>query len=793
MTPMHKPPMISLGRYIPSPSVTHNNEAGNNETGDAEGGLRILSDAPELERHVTRPWLRAWAAERLDIPLTSLDKGGSLAGPAQVGTQAKAGFDQLARHACVCGATGSGKTRLALHLLSEQLKAGCSVVLLDPKAETVRHLLMLAHAAGIEPGQVTVLSPFLAGTGAPGWNPMDTEATGITPAQAASDVVAVLASSTSSWGPRMQDLLTNALIVIASHGLSLFELARFLQREDYRDALLHLPLPVPQGKNSQGKNGQGKNNEQGNKDQWKSDDVMLEDVAFQEARDYFLSEFAAWGKSERAAATAPVLNKFRELLRSPFLRSLLCARRNTLHLGSLWHKPGLVLVHLDAAALGDEGVRMLGGLLAHQLLRTAMRADGPVPVVLALDEMGVSEEFVGGAAAKILAIARSRGLRLLVACQHLAQLSDGLRSALLANTAVQAFFRLGYADARLVAASLAAGTGERVAKVAADVARRDVARRDVDGEPEAWAEAKHTVRDGYGEPVALSPAAAQAFWHLTQKGTGAAQVNGLVRLARVSGIDRLYVHAADTKAPVELLRYLRGLDPNDYFLEGEKPLRLVVTFPRPRLSVLSRETEGERERRWIRTLTGLAVQQAVLRLSPGGSDLQASTPAGVVQVVSVSDPGSAPGFERFVSAAVAGSGQPAREVAQAQEWRREQVEKIAYGKIAHGADMEAVEQAMAERASHEPMPNGGSMINKEPMLHDAGAIPPGNKTRTASRSPRKTAQRPGPARRRRDDGRNVVPVPSERALGAAISDNLPKRTSEPILVPGTIAEDGSLA
>ena len=57
-------------------------------------------------------------------------------------------MDLLARHACVCGATGSGKTRLALHLLAEQLKAGCSVVMLDPKAETVRHLMQLAYRGG---------------------------------------------------------------------------------------------------------------------------------------------------------------------------------------------------------------------------------------------------------------------------------------------------------------------------------------------------------------------------------------------------------------------------------------------------------------------------------------------------------------------------------------------------------------------------------------------------------------------------------------------------------------------
>lgn len=599
--------------------------------------LRVLCDAPELEAHVRKPWFHAYAAERLDFPLRPEEHAPS--GPASVTP------DLLSRHALLCGATGSGKTRLALHLLAEQLKAGCSVVMLDPKAETLRHLLQLAHGVGIQPEQVTVLSPFLAGAGAPGWNPLDCKSTGLSPSQAAQDLASVLEQSSGSWGPRMQDLLVNALTIISAHGLSLYELARLLQREDYRAGLLALE-PPPECLRGDG-------------------------LAYAEARDFFVSEFAAWGKAEKAASIAPVLNKFREMLRNPFLRPLLCARRSTLDIAGLWQKPGLVLVHLDGASLGDEGARLLGGMLAHQLLRTAMRAAGPVPVVLSLDEAGVSQQFLGGALTGILAIARSRNLRLLCCCQHLAQLSGELRTALLANAAVQAFFRLGPEDARAAASSFSSGTGERVTALLADVAKRDS-----EDSVEAWAEVSHTLRDGWGEPVRLSAPAWTAFRDVSRniksrEMNGQEQLAAIQRLAQVSGAGRLYVHTAGTEEPVEVSRYLSGLGSDEYEVRGPAPLRLVISFPKPRLSVVSKVTEAERERLWVRTLTGLPVRRAVLRLA-GGKPC-------VMEAVSVADVAVGAGAEMLLSGAVARSGQSAREVEEAVRWRQEQVERVAAG------------------------------------------------------------------------------------------------------------------
>src|SRR5581483_3498885 len=107
--------------------------------------------------------------------------------------------------------------------------------------------------------------------------------------------------------------------------------------------------------------------------------------------------------------------KLGELLRSSFLRPLLCAPANTFRLDDLWRRQGLVLVWLDRTALGDEGARLLGGLLVNLLLRTAMRLPGSNRVILAIDELPLLEGLVGDSLAEIVAVARSLGLHLQVA------------------------------------------------------------------------------------------------------------------------------------------------------------------------------------------------------------------------------------------------------------------------------------------------------------------------------------------------------------------------------------------
>ncbi|MBB6053964.1 type IV secretory system conjugative DNA transfer family protein [Armatimonas rosea] len=625
--------------------------------------FRVVSDDPELIPHVNQPWFRAHACEKLELPMPHRSGRDD-----KISTVA-ASHDQLARHAVVCGATGSGKTRLAMQLLFEQLKAGCSVVMMDPKLETITHVLLMAQKAGITSDQVTMLLPGNADLGGvPGWNPLDYKQTGTPPGQAAGDFVSVLAQSASSWGPRMQDLLTNALLIIATHRLSILELARFLQRDEYREGLLAQEVEQP------------------------------DPIAYQEAYEFFTSEFANWGKSERTSAVAPVMNKLREFLRSGFLRSLLCAQKNTLDLASLWQKQRLVLVNLDRTTLGDEGARLLGGMLAWQLYRTAMRVEGSVPVCLSLDEMGVSGQFIGRAVCEILAIARSRKLRMLVACQHLAQLSDELRESLLAITSVRAFFRLGYEDARVIAASLAAGTGSEIATVeATSLLKKDSKTGELTG---AWVSVEHPILDGWGNELRLSSNAWKDFllgrcvtelesdidivmpwdrlpngwedttrsWMQQPEWWEFDPIERLLELARMSRIQRLYVHAPDTGEPVELRQYISQLPPDQYRVSGFAPVRLAVFFPKSKLSVVTRVTESERRDRWTRRLMDLPTARAVVVLAPDAPVM--------TKVVDVPDPIASPGFERFLSGAMVSSGQTLPDLERVYEARRSEVARL---------------------------------------------------------------------------------------------------------------------
>lgn len=295
----------------------------------------------------------------------------------------------------------------------------------------------------------------------------------------------------------------------------------------------------------------------------------------------------------------------------------------------------------------------MAGLLVTGLFRTALRKQDRLPVQLVIDESATAEKFLGSVLQDILTVARSLDLRLLIACQYLSGLSDGLRAALVSQAAVQIYFRLGATDARSVASVITPGTPDRLARLVVE-ASDDTAM---------W---RHIIRDSYGRPLRV----ARGAWdRIRWDGYySAAPVRDMERLAACAGTGRLYVKDPVTGQPVALRHYLKGVKTLDYWFEGPQPLSLIVAFPKPKLTGVERWSEHDASQAWMRVLLDLPVRQCVLRL--------AGQPARAIRVANVPNMAASPGLRRYLDTVVQGSGQSPQERAVVLRWRRRRIEEL---------------------------------------------------------------------------------------------------------------------
>lgn len=659
------------------------------EEGVTRDSISLVCENPDLRRHLDRSWLLSYLSRSYQGQYGNLTK---VLSATQDGNTTPAASDlcavsedTFARHSVLCGASGSGKTRLMVHLLAGQLPWGTSLIALDPKKETLLRLLHAAQEAGISPDDISLLLPGEEGEGCPGWNPL-LPSPGVTLSSAVQGFVSIVKACSESWGPRLDDVLTNTALLIGAHGLTLLELVRFLQRPGYREALLALPFP----------------------ELCRSDAIALG-----EAREFFEQEFSAWSSSEKTANVAPVLNKIRDFTSIPFLRALFCAKENALDLPSLWKRQRVILIHLDAATLGDDGTRLLAALLLHSMFTTATRAPGKVPVALAVDELGLSERFTGQALCRILAAAREYHLRLMVACQHMGQLSTDLQEALRTSTALRVYFRLGIDDARIISSTLSAGRGGVLKQIVLEptpVEKGSTKRKDETPEPYVFETSSHPVLDGEGRELSRSRQAEAALLSQPHRMLACAggdvdslpvAVRNLRMLSVASGVARVYVRDALTQEMVEAGAYVRGLTDHEVSLTGGYPVELTVSYPRPRIGKVEKSSESELTQDWLRCLLNMPVQHAVVWKDSDNPRL--------VRVEDVSDALKDLTLPRFMGKVLQNWRDRLTSPEETETWRREGMEILQKNYLEYIAQEQEkqviVESDKSRQLATEPTPN----------------------------------------------------------------------------------------
>lgn len=317
-------------------------------------------------------------------------------------------------HLHVLGPTGTGKSTLIGTLALQDMAAGRSVVVVDPKGDLVTDLL--ARIPSQRRDNVVILD---ATDAAPvGINPLIGKQADL----AADGLVSVFRDLyADSWGPRTQDILHASLLSLARRGdASLVLVPLLLTNPGFRRSVVgRVAAADPMGIGS------------------------------------FWSWFESISDAERATVIAPLMNKLRPVLLRPGLRAMLGQTAPRFDLSEVFTERRIVLVNLAKGELGSDSARLLGSLVVSLLWQRALeRSQLPIerrrPVMVFIDEV---QDYLRlpGDLGDALAQARGLGVGFTLAHQHLAQLPTHLRSAVLANARSKVCFQLAHEDAVVMA------------------------------------------------------------------------------------------------------------------------------------------------------------------------------------------------------------------------------------------------------------------------------------------------------------------------------------------------------
>lgn len=319
------------------------------------------------------------------------------------------------QHTVLIGPTGSGKSNAMLNIICADIAAGRGVLVIDPKSDLTTEIL--ARVPESRRRDVVVIDP--SDSCPVGLNPLVSKRRN--PGLVADGILAVLKELyADSWGPRTQDILTGALLTLAqSPKSSLVWLPTLLTDAKFRHKLTsHL-----------------------------NDPVGLEP---------FWAAYNAMSVAQRDQAIAPVMNKLRQFLLRPALRSVLGQTEPLFALNDLFTDRKIVLISLNKGLIGSEGARLLGSLVVAQLwplilARASLPPERRHVVSVFIDEV---QDYLTLPTDLADALSQSRGLGVgfTIAHQYRNQLPPALRAGVDANARNKVVFGLNAGDAHDMAA-----------------------------------------------------------------------------------------------------------------------------------------------------------------------------------------------------------------------------------------------------------------------------------------------------------------------------------------------------
>lgn len=351
-----------------------------------------------------------------DIPNT-LDLGWYWSEKKAEHQMAKIKDQDRATHLYIVGATRMGKTKFIEFLIQQDIEKENGFGVIDPHGDLIDDIkgFLASYCPEDElTDRVVVIDPtdpqYTVAI-----NPLE-KLPGVSAAEQARELVAAFKKVwSSSWGPRMEELLRNGLIALAEAGLTLVDLPSFLTSDEFRGD-------------------------------------VLKKVSNPTARDYFLDRFNLLTTRGKIGWMEPVMNKLDAFLSDDRIRQIFSFTQSSFNLREVLDRGKILLINLDKGRLKDAS-DLLGSLLMAQLVMTTFsRSNIPPsqrrPFYLYVDEF---QDFATDSFSVVLSEARKYGLSLTMAHQTLSQIPIKLRDLILGNCGIQVYFRVSRKDAQVLA------------------------------------------------------------------------------------------------------------------------------------------------------------------------------------------------------------------------------------------------------------------------------------------------------------------------------------------------------
>nr|MBN2278806.1 type IV secretion system DNA-binding domain-containing protein [candidate division Zixibacteria bacterium] len=313
------------------------------------------------------------------------------------------------RHVYVVGQTGMGKSTLLLNMLVQDIQRGKGVALIDPHGDLAEQLL--DHIPQRRMTDVIYINP--ADTEYPvGINLLDGDKSAGRHLIASHLVDIFKKIWSDSWGPRLEYILRNTILVLLEcNGHTLLSIPRLLIDPEFRA-------------------------------------VVLSKVQDPVVRTFWQVEYELYPKVFRTETISPIQNKVGQFLSVPVMRNILGQAQNKVDFRSVMDSRRILIVNLAKGRLGEDNTGLLGSLIVSKLFLTAMSRSDTLqskrkPYTVYIDEF---QSFASDNFAHTLSEMRKFGLHLVLAHQYLAQLPLKLKSAVFGNVGTIMAFRIGAED-----------------------------------------------------------------------------------------------------------------------------------------------------------------------------------------------------------------------------------------------------------------------------------------------------------------------------------------------------------